>query len=73
MFKDKILEKGMHKAPDDLEINILLYAAENIKNEEILETELSDYLSWLPFVGTLLLIRDLITGQKIRISPVIEI
>ena len=73
MFKDQILEKGMHKAPDDLEIDILLYAAENIKNEEIPETELSDYLSWLPFVSTLLLMRDLLSGQKIRISPVLEI
>ena len=73
MFRDQILKKGMHKAPDDLEIDILLYAAENIENEEMPETELSDYLSWLPLAGTLLLIRDLITGQKIRISPVIEI
>jgi len=72
MFKDQILKKGMHKAPDDLEINILLYAAENIENEEA-ETELIDYLSWLPLAGTLLLMRDLLTGQKVRISPVIEI
>jgi len=72
MFKDQILKKGMHKAPDDLEIDILLYAAENIENEEA-ETELIDYLSWLPLAGTLLLMRDLLTGQKVRISPVIEI
>ncbi len=72
MFKDQILEKGMHKAPEDLEIDILLYAAENIESEET-ETELSDYLSWLPFVSTLLLMRDLLSGQKIRISPVLEI
>ena len=73
MFKDQILKKGIHKAPDDLEINILLYAAENIKNEEEPETELSDYLSWLPLAGTLLLLRDLLSGQKIMISPVLEI
>ncbi|MEA2095422.1 MAG: hypothetical protein U9P73_01845 [Candidatus Cloacimonadota bacterium] len=73
MFKDQILKKGMYKAPDELEIDILLYAAENIKNEEMPETELSDYLSWLPLAGTLLIIRDLITGQKIRINPVFEI
>ncbi len=73
MFRDQILTKGMHKAPDDLEINILLYAAENIKNENEPEAELSDYLSWLPFVGTLLLLRDLLSGQKVRISPVLEI
>lgn len=72
MFKDQILKKGMHKAPEDLEIDILLFAADNIESEET-ETELSDYLSWLPLAGTLLLIRDLLTGQKIRISPVIEI
>ena len=69
MFKDQLLKKGMHKAPDDLEIDILLYAAESIKKEEMPETELSDYLGWLPFVGTLLLLRDLLSGQKIRISP----
>jgi len=73
MFKDQISEKGMYKAPNDLEINILLYAAENIENEEKPETELSDYLSWLPFVGTLLLMKDILSGQKIRISPVLEI
>ncbi len=73
MFKDQILKKGMHKAPEELEIDILLYAAENIENEEIPESELSDYLSWLPFAGTLLLMRDLLSGQKIRISPVFEI
>ena len=63
----------MQKAPDDLEVNILLYAAENIKNEEEPETELSDYLSWLPGVSTLFLLRDLLSGQKIRINPIIEI
>ncbi len=73
MFKDQILKKGMQKAPDDLEVNILLYAAENIKNEEEPETELSDYLSWLPGVSTLFLLRDLLSEQKIRISPVLEI
>ena len=73
MFKDQILKKGMYKAPEDLEIDILLYAAENIKNEEEIDIELSDYLSWLPCVGTLLLMRDLLSGQKIRISPVLEI
>ena len=72
MFRDQILKQGMHKAPDELEIDILLYAAENIENEAT-ETELIDYLSWLPLAGTLLLVRDLLTGQKIRISPVIEI
>jgi len=34
---------------------------------------LSDYLSWLPLAGTLLLLRDLLSGQKIMISPVLEI
>ena len=72
MFKDQIVKKGMHKAPEDLEIDILLYAAENIESEET-ETELSDYLSWLPCVGTLLLLRDLLSEQKIRINPVLEI
>lgn len=72
MFKDQIVKKGMHKAPEDMEIDILLYAAENIESEET-ETELSDYLSWLPCVGTLFLLRDLFSEQKIRIDPVLEI
>jgi leucyl aminopeptidase len=37
MFKDQILKKGMHKAPEELEIDILLYAAENIETEETKE------------------------------------
>ncbi|MBT3754697.1 MAG: hypothetical protein HOK80_09315 [Candidatus Cloacimonetes bacterium] len=73
MFKDQILKKGMQKAPDDLEIDVLLYAAENIEIENEPETELSDYLSWLPGVSTLFLLRDLLSGQKIRINPIIEI
>ncbi|MDA3813101.1 MAG: hypothetical protein PF570_02490 [Candidatus Cloacimonetes bacterium] len=73
MFKDQILKKGMHKAPEELEIDILLYAAENIETEETKEIELSDYLSWLPCVGTLLLLRDFFSGEKIRISPVLKI
>ena len=72
MFKDQIVKKGMHKAPEDMEIDILLYAAENIESEET-ETELSDYLSWLPCVGTLFLLRDLLSEQQIRINPVLEI
>ena len=73
MFKDQIFKNGMHEAPEDNEINILLYAAENIKIEDESETELSNYLSWLPCVGTLFIIRDFFSGQKIRISPVFEI
>ena len=73
MFKDQILKKGIHKAPEDLEIDILLYAAENIENEKEPEIELSDYLSWLPCFGTLFLLRDLLSEQKIRINPVLEI
>jgi hypothetical protein len=61
MFKDQILKKGMHKAPEELE------------TEETKEIELSDYLSWLPCVGTLLLLRDFFSGEKIRISPVLKI
>jgi len=72
MFKDQILKEGLQKAPEDLEVNILLYAAEKIEKDEN-EVEFSDYLSWLPFVSTLLLIRDFISGQKIRISPILEI
>ena len=73
MFKNQISKKGMYEAPEDKEVDILLYAAENIKNVDESETELSDYISWLPCVSTLLIIRDFFSGQKIRISPVFEI
>ena len=72
MFKDQILRRGLQKAPEDLEVDILLYAADRIEKDES-ELELSDYLAWLPFVGTLLLVKDFISGQKIRISPSLEI
>ena len=73
MFKDQILNKGIHRAPDDLEIDILLYAAENVEIVDEPETEFSDFLSWLPFVSTILLMRDILSGKKVRISPVLEI
>ena len=72
MFKEQILRRGLQKAPEDLEVDILLYAADKIEKDES-EIELSNYLSWLPFVGTLLLVKDFISGQKIRISPSLEI
>jgi len=72
MFKEQILRRGLQKAPEDLEVNILLYAADKIEKDES-DFELSDYLSWLPFVGTLLLVKDLISGQKVRISPAVKI
>lgn len=72
MFKEQILRRGLQKAPENLEVDILLYAADKIEKDEN-EIELSNYLSWLPFVGTLLLVKDIISGQKVRISPIIEI
>ncbi|MDP8201535.1 MAG: hypothetical protein P9M11_05280 [Candidatus Tenebribacter burtonii] len=72
MFKEQILRRGLQKAPEDLEVNILLYAADKIEKDES-GHELSDYLSWLPFVGILLLLKDLMSGQKVRISPAVKI
>ena len=72
MFKDQILRRGLQKVQEDLEVNILLYAAEKIEKDES-GIELSNYLSWLPLAGTLFLIRDFMSGQKVRISPILEI
>ena len=71
MLKNKIAEIGLHKAPENLEIQILLHASQKLNREE--ETDVFEYISWLPFVGILLLLKDFITGEKLRIKPIIEI
>ncbi|RLC53375.1 MAG: hypothetical protein DRH79_03710 [Candidatus Cloacimonadota bacterium] len=71
MLKDQILRKGLISAPEKLEIDVILYAAQELNKEE--ETDILENLSWLPFAGSLLIIRDLLTGQKFRIVPEIKI
>ncbi|OPX26646.1 MAG: hypothetical protein B1H06_05425 [Candidatus Cloacimonas sp. 4484_143] len=71
MLKDQILRKGLISAPEKLEIDVILYAVQELNKEE--ETDILENLSWLPFAGSLLIIRDLLTGQKFRIVPEIKI
>ncbi|RLC52896.1 MAG: hypothetical protein DRI23_01755 [Candidatus Cloacimonadota bacterium] len=71
MLKDQILRKGLISAPEKLEIDVILYAAQELNKEK--ETDILENLSWLPFAGSLLIIRDLLTGQKFRIVPEIKI
>ena len=71
MFKDQIYNKGLHKAPDDREIDVLLYAAQNIEKEE--EQEIEDYLSWLPIMGDLFLLRDYLQGYRLKWRPLVKI
>ena len=71
MLKNKIAEIGLHEAPENLEIQILLHASQKLNREE--ETDIFEYISWLPFVGILLLLKDFITGEKFKIKPIIEI
>ncbi|MDO9576913.1 MAG: hypothetical protein Q7J16_03430 [Candidatus Cloacimonadales bacterium] len=71
MFKDQIYKKGLHKAPEELEIDVLLYAAQNIEKQE--EPDLSSYFSWLPLAGFLFLLQDIFSGHKVRIRPELQI
>jgi len=71
MLKNKIAKTGLYEAPENLEIQILLHASDKLNREE--ETSVLDYISWLPFVGIILLLKDIITGEKLRIKPIIEI
>ena len=71
MFKNQISKKGMYEAPEDKEVDILLYAAQSIKKEE--EIDILEYMNWLPFLGFILLLKDTLTGYKLRIKPAIKI
>ncbi len=71
MFKDQIYKKGLHNAPEELEIDVLLYAAQNLPKEE--EPELFEFLSWLPFTGFLLLLRDYLQGYRLKLRPLVKI
>jgi len=67
MLKDQISKKGLLSAPEELEIDILLYASQKMNKEE--KTDLLENISWLPFAGLFLILRDLFSGQKVSITP----
>ncbi|MCF7793842.1 MAG: hypothetical protein K9N09_04865 [Candidatus Cloacimonetes bacterium] len=72
MFKDEIYKKGMLQAPEDQEIDLLLYAAEKVQPEAENEAW-EDYLKWLPFAELMLLIKDWMEGYKISVRPIMKI
>lgn len=71
MMKKKIDKFGLYQAPEKFEVEILLHASQNISHEP--ETEVWEYFSWLPLVGLMLILRDFLTGSKVRISPEIKL
>ncbi len=73
MFKKQIYIKGLYKAPEELEVKILLQAAEKLNLSEETDDSWLNYVNWIPFLGFFILIRDLIEGSRLTISPAIEI
>jgi len=71
MFKNQIEKKGLLETPEELDLNVLLYASEMIQSEPGID--FTDYVSWLPLAGLIMIVRDLITAQNFRISPEIKI
>ncbi len=69
MFKNQIYKKALYPAPDELEMKILLHAAEKINFSEDTDNSLMDYAGWVPFLGFFLLLKDLIKGNRFTISP----
>jgi hypothetical protein len=73
MFRKQILFKGLYKAPEDLEVKILLQAAEKLNLSEEADDSWLNYLNLIPCLGFFILLRDLIKGNKFTISPAIEV
>jgi len=69
MFKNQIYKKALYQAPDELEMKILLHAAEKINFSEETENNWLDYAEWIPFLGFFLLLKDLIKNNRFTISP----
>jgi len=69
MFKNQIYKKALYQAPDELEIKILLHAAEKINFSKETENNWLDYAGWIPFLGFFLLLKDLIKNNRFTISP----
>ena len=69
MFKNQIYKKALYPAPDELEMKILLHAAEKINFSEDTDNSWLEIANWIPFLGFLILVRDLIKGNRFTISP----
>ena len=73
MFKKQIYKKGLYKAPEELEVKILLQAAEKLNFSEKENDNWLEYAGWIPFIGLFLLLKNLLVGQRFTISPTIKI
>ncbi|MBC8415156.1 MAG: hypothetical protein H8E11_01865 [Candidatus Cloacimonetes bacterium] len=72
MLENQIYKKALYQAPDKLEVQILLQAAEKLNFSEE-ENDWLEIVNWIPFLGFFILIRDLIKGNRFTISPAIKI
>ena len=73
MFKKQIYKKGLYKAPEELEVKILLQAAEKLNFSEEENDSWFEYAGWIPFIGLFLLLKNLLAGHRFTISPTIKI
>jgi hypothetical protein len=73
MFKKQIYIKGLYKAPEELEVKILLQAVEKLNLSEETDDSWLNYTNWIPCLGFFILLRDLIKGSRFTIIPAIEI
>lgn len=73
MFKKQIYIKGLYKAPEELEVKILLQAAEKLNFSEEADDSWLNYVNWIPFLGIFVLLKDLLTCKKLTIRPILTI
>lgn len=70
MPETQIYQKGLLQAPENLEMDILLYACNKLETEDL---EIESYLSRLPLVGSLFLLRDYLNGYRLELRPILKI
>ena len=73
MFKKQIYIKGLYKAPEELEVKILLQAVEKMNLSEETDDSWLNYVNWIPFLGVFVLLKDLLTCKKLTIRPILTI
>ncbi|MCD4796597.1 MAG: hypothetical protein K8R49_05450 [Candidatus Cloacimonetes bacterium] len=73
MLKNQIYKKALYQAPDELEAKILLQAAKKLNISEEAESDWLEYANWIPLLGFFILLRNLLTGNKLSISPALTI
>lgn len=73
MLKNQIYKKALYQAPDELEVKILLQAAEKLNFSEEADDSWLNYVNWIPFLGFFVLLKDLLTYKKITIRPTFSI